>query len=440
MLAFGLVGQALTARLLAPTDFGAYSLILSVAGLVALIAQFGLPQSTVRHIARANAAPEGSQAHAAIVASAFLAVMAAAAASALVLWPLGQLVDWVFPDVRLAAVLGFFAALVGIRVLENVTPELFRGVRDFRGGSIYGGLLSAVLLAFLSALVFATTGTASLETTLAISIAASALSLASAAVLLWRKLQALPRAPRLRLLNPGVLSPAIWFATMINYSISQLDLWVVGALGDGRDIALYSAAFRLATLVTVPLTIVNFVVPPLVVELLARNQPKRLQRAVQTVATVAGAPAFVALVVFIAFGGWICGLVYGDFYASAGIPLALLAVGKLAGVLTGPCGITLLMSGGQRAYLRTLAVNIAMTLPMQAVGFRLAGLAGLAIATSIGFAIQNVHQVVVVRRCLGVSTQFNLLQTFRLVRDLARQGSLRELLVSRRVKKRGPRS
>lgn len=433
VLGFGLIAQAFIARLLTPADFGSYSLILSVAGAGALIAQLGLPQSTVRHVARANAAPGGSQARPAISTSATLALVTAVVGAVLVLWPLGRLIDRVFPDVRLQAVLGLFAVLVGIRVLENITPELFRGVRDFRNGSIFGGSLSAVLLAALTATFLAWTGTASLETVLIISIAASAASLAAAIVLLWRKLRSLPRAPKTRLLGLGVVSPAIWFAAILNYSITQLDLWVVGALGDGRDIALYSAAFRLATLVTMPLTIVNFVVPPLVVELLARDQPQRLQRAVQTVATVAGAPAFVALVIFAAFGSWICGLIYGDFYLGAGTPLAVLALGKLASVLAGACGITLLMSGGQRTSLGILAVNLAMTLPMQVIGFRLAGLVGLATATSIGFALQNVHQVIAVRRRIGVRTEFNILQTFRLLRNLAGRGALRELLLPKRT-------
>jgi O-antigen/teichoic acid export membrane protein len=432
VLSFGFVGQALTARLLSPADFGSYTLILSVAGSVALIAQLGLPQSTVRHIAQANTAPGGSQARSAICTSAALALVMAAVGSALGLWPLGQLVDQIFPDVRLMTVLAFFAALVGIQVLENITPELFRGVRDFRNGSMFGGFLSALLLATLTTIVLMNTDATSLETALAISITASALSLAAAAVLLWRKLRFLPRTPKTRLLDAGVLSPAMWFAAVINYAIAQLDLWVVGALGGGRDIALYSAAFRLATLVMVPLTIVNFVVSPLVVELLARDQPTRLQRAVQTVATIAGVPALVTLALFAVFGSRICELVYGDFYIDAGPPLVLLAVGKLAGVLAGSCGITLLMSGGQRMSLGILAINIVMTLPMQVVGFQLAGLAGLAAATSIGFALQNLHQVIAVRRRIGVLTTLNLTQTFQLARDLAGRGVLREVLIPKR--------
>ncbi|MGH8905765.1 MAG: lipopolysaccharide biosynthesis protein [Egibacteraceae bacterium] len=432
VLGFGFIGQALTARLLAPADFGSYTLILSIAGSVALVAQLGLPQSTVRHIARANAAAGGSRARPALATAAAAALVAAGAASALVLLPLAGLIDRAFPAVGVKAVLGLFAALAGIRILENIAPELFRGVHDFRNGSIFGGFLSAVLLAAFTAVALARADTASLETALAINVAASAAALIAAAALLWRRLRSLPRAPRTLRGSLDLLSPAIWAASVVNYSITQLDLWIVGTLGDGRDIALYSAAFRLATLVTTPLIIANFVVSPLVVELLAKEKPKRLQLVAQTVATVAGAPAFVALVVFATFGSWICGLVYGDFYIGAGIPLALLTMGKIANVLTGPCAIALIMSGGQRTNLRILILNLAVTLPMQVVGFRMAGLAGLATATSIGLAMQNIHQVIAVRRHIGILTTFNLPQTLRLIRGLASRDALRDLLLPKR--------
>lgn len=429
VLGFGLLAQALIARLLAPEAFGSYTLILSAAGLIALICQLGLPQSTVRHIARAAAAPEGSQARSALSTSITFTLLAAAVGSVLALWPVGGLVDLVFPTVRVEPVLGLFAALVGVRILDNIAPELFRGLRDFRNGSIFGGFLNQALLAAVTGAVLLLTGTAPLQVALAITIATSAAGLVTAAVLLWRRLRSLPEARKAPLLDPEVVSPAIWVAAVISFAIIQLDLWVVGALGDGREVALYSAAFRLAFLVTAPLTIVNFVVPPLVVELLAKGERDRLRLVVQTVATVAGAPALVMLVVFGAFGAVTCALVYGDFYAVAGTPLALLAVGKLAGVLAGPCGLTLIMSGGQRANLVILAINMAVTLPLQVVGFQVAGLAGLAAATSIGFALQQAHLVIAVRRRIGVGTEFNLPQTWRLARDLAGRGALRDLLI-----------
>jgi O-antigen/teichoic acid export membrane protein len=432
VLGFGLIGQALTARLLVPSDFGAYSLLLSWSGWVALVAQLGLPQSTVRHIARANSVSGTSKARSAIAASVKFALLAATSAAVLTIWPLGPLIGRAFPDARVMAVLGLFAALVGVRLLENIAPELFRGLRDFRSGSLYGGFLSAAFLCVLTVGAVLWMGTAGLDVALVITIAASIAALAAAAVTLWRRAKALPVAPRSALFGAGLLSPAIWIASVINYSITQLDLWVVGAMGNGEDIALYSAAFRLSTLVTVPLAIVNFVVPPLVVQLLAKKQPGRLQLAVQTVTTIAGAPAFFALLALAILGPQVSGLVYGDFYASAGLPLALLTIGKIASVLTGPCAITLIMAGHQRVNLQILAMNFVLTLPLQVVGYRVAGLAGLALATSVGFAAQNIHQAIVVRRRIGVSTHFNPAQTFRLLRDAAKRGAVRDLLVSGR--------
>jgi O-antigen/teichoic acid export membrane protein len=419
MLLFGLVTQGLLARLLEPGDFGRYSLLLSLAGSVALICQFGLPQSTLRAVARANSEGRGL-ARGVIIHSARLALAAAGVGALLVLWPFGRIIAGFFPKADLQAVVGFFAVLAAIRILENIAPELFRGIKDFRGSSLFGGLLAALALAVFSAAYLQFKQSATLAEALILTITSAGLTLVLGAAVLGRKVRSMPaNAERAKV--SGLLNRALWLGTIFNYSITQLDLWVVGAMGSPDDVALYAAAFRLSMLITIPLSIVNFVVPPLVVELLHRGDKERLGRTVQTVATVAGGPAFLGLLLFIAFGGFITQLVYGGFYAAAGIPLAILSVGKLSSVLSGPCGTTLIMAGGQKESLRILALNFVVTLPMQIAGMHYAGLPGLAAATTLGFVIQQVHLGVAVKRRIGVGTHFNIRGTYRLLREISRE-------------------
>ena len=441
VLVFGLAGQALLARLLVPGDFGLYTLMLSIAGSVALVCQFGLPQSSLRSVARAASEGRGLT-RPVVIRSALLAVASAAGAALLVLSPLGKVIAGFFPMAGLTAVTGFLAILAAIRILENIAPELFRGLRDFRGSGLFGGLLSAITLAAFAGIYMMQRQSASLSDVLLLNIGSSLVVLVAAGAVLGRKVRSMPAAAG-RSPVTGLMDRAVWIGTIFNYSITQLDLWVVGAMGSRDTVALYSSAFRLSLLITIPLTVVNFVVPPLVVDLLHRGDKDRLAKTVQTVATVAGGPAFLGLLIFVAFGGLVTRLIYGDFYAAAGLPLALLSIGKLSSVLAGPCGTTLIMAGGQKESLRILALNFVLTLPLQILGMRYWGLPGLAAATSAGFIVQQIHLVVAVKRRIGVGTQFNIPATYRLLRDLRRQGSIASYFrpnrdPDQRLKKNGP--
>jgi O-antigen/teichoic acid export membrane protein len=172
----------------------------------------------------------------------------------------------------------------------------------------------------------------------------------------------------------------------------------------------------------VPATIANFVLPPLVVQMLATGKKRQLQAIVQSVSTVASVPALAIVLFFAVAGPLVCGLIFGPYYRDAGLVLAILALGKAANVLTGPCGTTLIMAGGRRQTLVIMLATTAVTLPMQVLGFKLWGITGVAVATAFGVLIQNLMQVVAVRRLTGISTWVTPVPTARLLhRELRRQ-------------------
>lgn len=432
-MGFGLIANAAVARLLSPGDFGSYVLAISSAGTLAMASQLGLPQTTVRAVAAANSHPDGNRARFALLRAAATAAALAGIVFVVLALGVGRLVLRVFPDANLTPVATLVALLVAVRVLDNTTPELFRGVRDFRDASIFGGALSTALLAVSAVAVYAASGPTSLATVLWLTIGASAISLALAGLRLRRQVSALPQAPREgRLLDLRLVSPALWIATVVSYAITQLDLWVVGSMGDAGQVALYGAAFRLSMLIMVPAAIANFVVPPLVVEMLGRGERGRLESVVQTVAAVAGAPALALVLVFTAFGHQLTGWVYGPFYEGAGAAVAILAAGKILNVLTGACGITLIMAGGQRQNLAIMVGTLLVTLPLEIAGFHLWGLAGLAAATAVGVGLQNAALMWAVRRLVGVRTVANPFRVRSVVRDHGGAAALMRELSSRR--------
>jgi O-antigen/teichoic acid export membrane protein len=421
-LAVTLVITALVARLLTPDDFGSYLLLVSSAATVALFAQAALPQTAVRSVAAAVVDERGNRARGAIGRVVRMTVVTALVALAVVASPARDLLQVAFPTVPFDAAFAGFVGIVAARLFENVWPEIFRGLKDFRNAAIFAGLASGAVLALLLVLLQLRDSRPTLNEILLVTALASGVALALASLLLWRRVRRLPRTTGERRFDFSLIDVTLWGGIALNFVVTQMDLWVVGALASPEDLALYGAAYRLSMVVQVPATIAQFVVPPLVVQLLAQRRKAQLQSVVQSVATVASVPSLAIVAFFALAGPLVCALVYGSFYADAGIVLAVLALGKAANVLTGACGVTLIMAGGRRQNLVAMIVTFVVTLPLQVLGFHLFGILGVAAATALGVLLQNVLLVIAVRRLVGISTLVAPIRTARLLRrELRRQ-------------------
>jgi O-antigen/teichoic acid export membrane protein len=116
----------------------------------------------------------------------------------------------------------------------------------------------------------------------------------------------------------------------------------------------------------------------------------------------------------------------------------VLALGKAVNVLTGACGLTLIMAGGQGQNLVVMIVTVVVTLPLQVLGLELFGITGLAAATAFGVLFQNVLLLVAVRRLVGISTQVTPVRTARWLRQELRRQSPGALARSMLRRSRGP--
>jgi O-antigen/teichoic acid export membrane protein len=167
---------------------------------------------------------------------------------------------------------------------------------------------------------------------------------------------------------------------------------------------LYGAAWRLAQFVALPIAIANAVVPPLIAELHATNEKAELERLLRRSASWGGIPATIACLLAVMAGGRILGVVYGQFYGAAALPLALLSIGQAANVLAGSSGFALMMTGNERTMLATTFASgtfffIGELLVLPRLG--IAGAAGVAAGAMI---LQNLLMLLFVKKCLGIWT------------------------------------
>ncbi len=402
----GFAAQVLAARLLTKAGFGTWSLAFSIFTIGGLIAALGLPSSLLRRASAAVAHGDLAEARHEIASSILFGAIAAVVTGILIGSPFGRdLLDQAFPETAVALIAVLLGARTALRVMENIVPEAIRAFRDYFRVMLFDGLIANA--AFVGALVvlLVVEQDTTVRTVMLVSVAVTAATLIPAFAAVATKLRT-TRGTRVEWRN--TVEPSMWASTIGRAVIAQLDLLVVGALGTSREVALYAAPFRVALLVGFPLIAVNQVVTPLIAGWYAQGRIERLERTLRGTAGLAVLGSFVGALVLVVVGKPLLQVLFGHSYGEGWAVLAILAIGQVLQTWAGSCGFALMMTGHQRWYAWLLAVSAVLTLGADVLFFELMGIEGVALATSAMLVLQNVAQVVYLRRRAGFTTVADL--------------------------------
>jgi O-antigen/teichoic acid export membrane protein len=419
----GIVTNGLLARLLSPQEFGAYFLALSIVSLGAVVGSMGLPKTVVRLVAENMGLDRSGRTRRAIRTVLGLGVLGTLGISLAYLLA-GDLVSELFQpqySSLLVGVTGLMAGWIAIAVVQEITAETFRGFHDIRLATLLGGLATGgksggvimrVLLLGILALLWVRSAETSLATVLLVSIGSGSASVLLSCWLLYGKVSSLgSKATEEEPVSAKeVLDDAIPFLAiaMTAFVLQTADIWILGALGSGTDVAVYGAASKLVTFVAMPLLIVNLVLPPIVAEMYAQGRTGRLERTLRTFSTLAGVPSLLVLIVFMLLGGPILGLVYSKpIYSSdtAVLVLLILSAAKLTAVWSGSCGLVLQFTGHQSSMLRVSVLTSPLFFVVAILATQRYGPVGVACAAGATTTLQNVIMVLLAKKKTGMWTQ-----------------------------------
>ncbi len=429
----GLASGMLLSRLLTPDALGGYLLAASLAAAGAIAGSAGLPQAVVRLVAGGLGAGRQARARSALAVTFALGAAGAVGTGLLYAGFGGALAAGLLGTRALLPLTGLVAAWIAVLAVQGLVTEAFRGLGDFRWAAVLGGPLPAVL--FAAALLAAgwrhlplaaarhhlpsapgwrdlPPGGTALSTVVLLAVATAALATLPGAWALRRRAGRLPR-PRSggERVAPGALlriACPLLVTSLTLFAAAHADLWIVGALRPHREVAVYGVAARAATVVAMPLLVVNAVLPPVVAELHAQGRRDELERVLRGAAALAGLPALAALAALAIAGGPLLGLMYGHAYRAGGAVLTLLACGQAAVVCTGSCGLTLAMTGRQALLATATGIGGGLTVVAAALAARPFGTTGVAAATAAGLVLQNLAMLVAVRLTAGVWTHLSL--------------------------------
>lgn len=313
----------------------------------------------------------------------------------------------------ISGVLGLVALWTITQALQLLLAEVFRGYHIIRLATLFGGVLSNILCCILFSFLLWSKGRSSLNQVLTLSVLSTAVNMLFSGAVLWKivrvpiECQRLAEYPKIGELL-SVAFP-LWITTIALFMVNQIDLWVMGAFRPASEVASYGAAARLVALVSMPLLVINAVAPPIIAEFYTLGRKRELEAMLRKTATLAGIPAFAALLVLIFFGGYVLQLVYGAHYRGGDAVIAILSVGQLFSVWAGSSGITLMMTGHQTAMMKITLLSGVLTLVLSIVMVFTYGQIGVAAAIAIGTVTQKIISLLAVKSFTGMWTQVKLL-------------------------------
>ena len=405
-LGLGVAINGLLARMLDPSEFGAFLLTSTMVVIGSTLSKVGMDRTVVRFAAESLATGDTGRARHSIRMAVGWAALASAGVAAVLALGVGQ---WFFGSVLdqplVASVVPVAAGWLFATAMQSVLAESFRGLSRFGYASVFQTFASDLLTVAVLGAVFVSARTIHLSAAIGLLTAVAAVVLAITGLVLARTVR--------HLHGPGRLGRAEMFKVarpliVTNVGIYLLghgvDLWILGAFQSAEQVSLYGAAAKLVVLVATPMIIFSGVMPPLVAELYAQGRTRRLERTLRVGATIVGVPALAVLMVFVVAAPWVLEVVYGPFYRQAAPLLLVMSLARVIAVWTGSCGIALMMTGHQRDMMHTTLLSAVISI---VGGLLLAGpygAMGVAVATSVAQVVQNVSQLLLAHRRLGIWT------------------------------------
>lgn len=390
-IAAGFLAQLVLARVLGVSEFGLYTYVWSWMLVLAILGKFGGDIAAVRYVGTYRTSQDGAHLKGyvrLVIATSLVASIAAASAAGLLLARFGKYVH-IEPSVAegLMAVL----YILPIYALVMVQTGILRGVER-----IFEALLTQNLLLQLGILLFIWlyyNFNSSTPTAITAIWASGIAALATAVIQLAIIAKHLPIFDRSVRAAYSVrewltVSATIMTSTGLYQIFGQLDVLAVGTFLGTSAAGIYSVALRFTRLVMAGLEIANQSTAHMFPGLYQRGEMSKLQKIVRLNARMSIVytlpPAFILFV-------WPTHILalFGESFMDGATLLRILLVAQMVGVISGPNGILLNLTGHERELALILGATLILFVMMLAMLIPTKGAVGAAVATLIAYSIHN---------------------------------------------------
>lgn len=168
----------------------------------------------------------------------------------------------------------------------------------------------------------------------------------------------------------------------------RADMLCLAFFESPEQLGIYNISSRVAEAISFPLHVIMFGIAPVVAGLFSSNDKEKLQRTVTSAVRFMFMLSAVPALLFILLGTPLLNL-FGEHFESGYLPMVILIFGHMLNIIAGPAGYILNMTGHERLAFIAMAVACVAN-----VGFNLIlipgyGIAGAAIGMGLGMLVWN---------------------------------------------------
>ncbi|BBI32091.1 flippase [Cohnella abietis] len=185
--------------------------------------------------------------------------------------------------------------------------------------------------------------------------------------------------------------------------LGQMGVLMMGMLHGTDESGIFSAAVRIAALVTFAMTAINMTAAPLMSAAYAQKDMKRLQKICTTSGIASLAFAGGVFLFLLLFGKKVMA-VFGAEFEVGYVPLLIMAAGQFVSALCGQTGMVMTMTGHESILTKALVVSALLNVALNAILIPSYGMEGAAVATFVAGSFWPIAMVFVVRSKLKIDT------------------------------------
>ncbi|MEZ5665413.1 MAG: oligosaccharide flippase family protein [Burkholderiaceae bacterium] len=361
-MGFGFLVGVQLARGLGASGYGVYGLAMSMVSMLAIPAEFGLPQLATREVASSQVRRDwvaiGELLRWALRTLLWMALLTLVVASLLGWWRYSSL------DTALVHALVAGLLFVVLAPLGNLYGAALRGLQHVVSGQVPEVVLRPVLFsAFLFISTFLMGKDLNPATAMALHVASVGIAAACACALLRHHLPVeskvlLPRASTAR--SRQWLSSAwpLALTEAMRVVHGNVAILALGVISTTTAVGVFRVGSSTSALLTMPISLFHIVLSPVVARLHAAGESRKLERLMGWSSLAMAASVGLLCLPFFFAGEQILPFMFGDEFSDANASLLILSAGAALGCLFGPGAILLNMTGHERRVTRSLAVSL----------------------------------------------------------------------------------
>lgn len=385
---------------------GMYSIFMSTLTLLGLFSVAGMGMSILRYIGEFTGSGEPEKIRELYRHVLEIVIPLSLVVAVLVYIFHEEVAIYGFKNQTLAPVFKLLAFALPLFALNTVNIEVIRGLKQLKLSeflrSVFYTIVNAILL--VVALLF----TSTIYLPVQVTIITLLLALGISSYYLFRRFSSLPRKSngggkhftKKELLLVSIPMMYVSFGSVLMANVSTL---LLGMYRSTEEVGIYAVAYKIAMVTSFILVSVNTIIAPKFSELFWAKKMDQLANVVAFSTKIIFFVSLPALIVIALFPVFLLSL-FGAEFSSGTTVLLILAVGQFVNAATGSVGILMSMTGRQ---IVVRNIVLWMTLLSVVLNFMLIpkyGIAGAALATTVGIALQNIIMVLYVRRNMGINT------------------------------------